>query len=342
MSLTKTVAFALPLLAVLATPAFAQPRQMSGEITYLNPNRLTLEKQEGLTQNLALGETTLVFRGKTLVDTQELLMNQWVHLLAQDQEHEPFSSVPSDTETYPYASDTGQLGELFARAILIVDNETVQQQIYVNTFTQPDNQAYLLSESGRVRLPLDTDAVIYDSAGATTDYALADVAGRELAIIYGELSGYETGIPSSPHIFVVDAAPAQPAVSPQLPSILSLLPYLNASLPLPHELKDFYATDTASDLVTTPPKVMPVGAGGSFLSQLPWWAGGTLTASKRVTPPGNAVTPLAPSVSPSQEAPSDEVSEFLDELIEDIIDESYYTGLEILIEDSEITIEINA
>ena len=351
MQITKKVALALPLLTLLSTHAYANQmnanfddhgyqtihaidavmdqQTLTGQLASLHHTRFVLETQSGIAHHINFDENTPVFKGKDIVNLDVLTDGQQVVVITTGVTNKEQSEAYTEEDDAFHYTTTHSVQ---AQAILIRDDN--EYNIYLGTFEKrgSNDSASLVSTTGIITLPIDSEYTVYDLTGGNTGYHLQDLSGRNFLVIYSDLTGGDFGTPYSAKIILLAENVSEVLTEDQIGHLLTP-PVTIAPTPTPMPVPAPMPAPTS------------VSASNSFLDQLPTWAGGTLT-------PGmpRQIQASIPHPSPINHHPLNQannvqanelIEELIEEIIEEIIDESYYTGLEIIIEDDEIIIEFN-
>lgn len=349
MKLNKTVVATLPILAVLSVNALANEyydqqyqepvninaditknKSLSGNVSYLGSNRFLLEKSEYESVTVGFDENTIVIRDKNISTIEDLSNDQNVVVVLT--EFDPTREIQQIDNRY--SSKT-------ARASAILIRENSDYNIYVGSFKKQGyyEDAALVSESGLVSLPIEDQQIVYNIHGEAIEERLENLSGRTFAVIYSQLSGTDFGIPYSAKIILLEESIEEDTV-------------IMTNVPTPIITPRPPAIPVPDPVVTTIPTPVPEpNISNTFLSFIPWWAGGTLSPT---TPPPhlhelpqvdhfalpNLTSNLTSSLTSNLVSTQNLLEEIVEEIIEEVIDESYYTGLEIIIENDEIVIEL--
>ena len=325
MNIKKTAVLTLPILAALSVNAYANQQDtednhqtasynmqsdqqnnqqtLIGQVAYIHDNRFGLDQYSYESKTIHIDENTIVFRDKEIVSISDIAQNQQVVVIVED-DH--------------------------AKVVLI--RESGQYNVYIGNFTKQgyNEQASLVSDTGTISLPIDNQYSVFDIHGNETGQYLTDFTNHRLIVVYSDLTAGDFGIPYSAKIVFLPQGEHGPA---EIPSLVNLIPPIFPQQVIPTPMPE-------------PEPIPQPTPGTTLLAQLPWWAGGLLGNAPQ-SAPQPAVQPEEvlhnfhiPEIAEELHHNFD-IPDIIEEILEEIIDESYYTGVEIIVEDGEIIIGLS-
>ena len=294
----KTLALTIPMLGLLAVPAFAQDTAPIANIGRL----------QGYVTNATYGQAT--------IDTNDnifsILFDKNTVFINQGQIVEAGSIATDDTIVVKYLqgiSPNIYPPQVTARAILIQDE--IHSNIFLGTLNIKNDS--LVSDDNTIRIPLENEGIsIYNAQGGRENLMLDELDGATVAVVYAAATFSIPAVPIQPVVFLVDPIEKEDTTKEtdrEEENRLELEEYQK-------EL-DQYKKEGQSTLTVQANQV------SNFLDLLPFWAGGNLGA--RGTSTQHNHTPNTSSVQVTNPTALKD--------IEDIIDDNYFIGIEILVEE---------
>ena len=208
-------------------------------------------------------------------------------------------SVMTGDEVIVEAIETDGYHQLKARGILI-QNEGSFLTFHIDRFDFVEDG--LVSSDFSIRIPDQEDLVVIDEDGEEIEILMENLHGKQLAVIYGAATFSIPAIPLQPTIIVLEEQARDIVPMP--------LPVVDPLIPIAPEL---------------PQKEVI-----NMLDLLPFWARGGHVSRPQID--------IEIPIEGTDEETSDVVEDVIEDL-EDIIDENYFIGIEVIVDEHEVIVE---
>lgn len=297
----KAIILSIPMLALICTVVYGEVNtlqfsRVEGVVTSSTNSQLTIETSEDNSYNVLFSDDTLFVRSGEIIEAENIQLNDQVIVVYEN-------------------NDTTGYEEVKATAVLLQGASF--SNIFVGTFIL-ENGGLLATDNG-LRLPI-TDLLVYDLHGEVYESNLEELSGANLAVVFSASTLSIPPIPIMPTIFML-------GMNEDI---------LNDVSPMQEEEDNDIEVEPAPSLpINNRPQTQNVR---SFLDYIPFWAGGNL-GDDRLKEYEKSKGPQAsmPFTSPSalygsSSASANNIAEIVEE---EIIDDSYFIGIEILIEELE-------
>ena len=295
----KLLALAVPMIGLLAVPAFAKSPDLGridGTVSYITDSNAIVDSQNS-DINILFNNDTIFIRDGQVVDATAIGTSDEIIVKYVEQGIAPAIYPPQVT----------------AKVVLIQGSSL--SNVFVGRLSLKDES--LFASDNSIRIPVKNEGIrIYNAYGNEENIALKDLDEVSVAVIYEAASFSIPAIPLRPIIFVLDD---------QSIGINTTTKETDNEDKTNEENKNNENKENENNEI----KVLEVERSqvSNFLDLLPFWAGGSLGDS--LTRRDSYPTAYSHTETAKKEIGNTEIVEG----IEDIIDDNFFIGIEVLVEE---------